>query len=137
MATGAGRALTRTAETHPGTLAADPAGAQLHGRSRRTLRLRGWPGRDRLHLLDLAALLQRLLARAAVRGACALHLSVRQPGTGFAWPAARRRQRRGTARGDPRLLAGPHRSLQRVAWPRRGPGCAPRRDGPGRRLSPP
>ena len=61
--------------------------ARLPRRGRRALRLRRRRRRGRLHLLGVAALLRRLLARAAVLGRRAVHLPVRHPG---ARPARRR-----------------------------------------------
>ena len=70
-----------------------PPGARLPRRGRRALRVRRRPGRGRLHLLGVAAVLRRLLARAPVLGRHALHLPVRHPRHQPARCAARRRQR--------------------------------------------
>ena len=83
-----------------------PAERQLSRRGRVALRVRGRRRRAGLHLLDHAALLRRLLARAAVVQRRAVHLPVRHAGSGPARAAARRRQRRRTA-GAARAATGP------------------------------
>ena len=81
-------------------LAADLARARLSRRGGRALRVRRRPGRGRLHLLGIAAVLRRLLARPAVFRRRDLHLPVRHPRHEPARCAARRRERRTAARDD-------------------------------------
>ena len=71
-----------------------PRDRELPRRSRRALRLRRRRRRNRLHLLGVAAVLRRLLARAHLLRRLVLHLPVRDPGHGPARAAARRRHRR-------------------------------------------
>ena len=71
-----------------------PREAQLPRRSGRAPRVRRRRRRDRLHLLGVAAVLRRLLARAHFVRRLVLHLPVRDAGHRPARPAARRRQRR-------------------------------------------
>ena len=63
-------------------LAARAARSRLPRRSRRTPRIRRRRRRSRLHLLRVAAVLRRLLARAHLLRRLVLHLPVRDPGHG-------------------------------------------------------
>src|ERR1039458_7223074 len=115
MAAGAGGPVARTGRAHSCALADTADFAELPGRSRAALALRGWRGRSRIHIVGVAAILRRLQPGAPLFGGKILYLPVRDTWAGLARTAARRRRRYGGTEHDPRCLGCPHRSLQRIA----------------------